>query len=94
MGEPEQKTGSNKKVFVKRTKTYAIASTLGLNLAGGMAIFSMTGWWLDQKRGGGIIFTMVGVLLGLVYGGYEMWKTIRQLNESEQTTETHSKESS
>ncbi len=57
------------------------AVMLGLNFAVGMAVFSFLGFLVDQKRGGGILFTVAGIVLGLTYGGYEVWKVIRMLNE-------------
>lgn len=56
------------------------AAGLGLQLAVGMAVFAGGGYWLDRKRGGGALFTLVGVGLGLFYGGYECWKVVRELN--------------
>lgn len=52
----------------------------GIQFAVGMALFSWLGWKLDQRRGGGQAFTLLGVFLGLGYGGYELWKLIRLLN--------------
>lgn len=54
------------------------AVNLGLNFAVGMGLFSYIGYRIDQKRGGGGIFTLAGMFLGLVYGGYEVWKLLRQ----------------
>lgn len=59
----------------------AQAVMLGMNFAVGMAIFSFLGFYVDQKRGqGGILFSVIGICLGLAYGGYEVWKVIRILN--------------
>jgi len=56
------------------------AVMLGVNWAVGMAVFTFAGYWIDQKRGGGLIFTVAGILLGLAYGAYEVWKLVRALN--------------
>jgi hypothetical protein len=56
------------------------AAGLGLQLAVGMAVFVGGGFWLDQKRGGGVLFTLLGAGLGLFYCGYEIWKLARTLN--------------
>ena len=50
---------------------------LGLNLAVGMALFSVIGYRLDKRRGGGIFWTLCGTVLGLAYGAYEVWKIVR-----------------
>jgi hypothetical protein len=56
----------------------AMAATgLGLNFAVAVALFSYLGHQLDQRRGGGRAWTLAGVLLGLLYGGYEVWKLVR-----------------
>ncbi len=54
---------------------------LGLQLAVGMAVFTGGGLWLDRKRGGGVLFTLLGVGLGLFYCGYEIWKVARRMSE-------------
>jgi len=56
------------------------ALMLGLNFATGMAVFCFLGLWADHKRGHGIWFTLLGMVLGLSYGAYEVWKVVRILN--------------
>lgn len=53
---------------------------LGTNLAVGMALFTFLGYVLDQKRGGGVAFTLCGALVGIAYGAYEVWKTVQLIN--------------
>lgn len=67
---------------------YGQAMMLGTNLAAAMAVFAFIGYYVDNKRGGGITWTLCGVGLGLVYGAYEIWKTIILLN-SEDEHEKH-----
>jgi len=54
--------------------------TLGINLAVGMALFTMIGNWIDKKLGEQHLWILVGMFLGLFYCGYEVWKLIRQSN--------------
>lgn len=57
------------------------ALTLGLNFAVGMAVFSFAGYAIDRRRGEDcLLFTVLGMGLGLGYGAYEVWKVIRVLN--------------
>ena len=56
------------------------ALTLGTTLVVGMVLFSLGGYWIDRRRGGGIAFTIVGMCLGLAYGAYEVWRVIRILD--------------
>ena len=65
----------------KKTSRYLKATSLGINMAAGMAVFSFLGYWVDQKTGGGQIWTLVGIFLGLFYCGYEVWKLIREPDE-------------
>jgi hypothetical protein len=62
------------------------AVMLGTNCAVGMAVFSFAGYLVDQKRGGGLLFTVSGMVCGLAYGAYEVWKVIRMLNEQARKT--------
>ena len=57
------------------------AVNLGTQLAAGMAVFAGLGYWLDRRRGGGVAFTLAGVGLALLYGGYEVWKVVRMLQK-------------
>ena len=54
--------------------------SVGLNLIAGMLICAGVGYYIDQKRSGGYFFTLIGIFLGLVYSGYELWKLIQELN--------------
>lgn len=56
----------------------APAVHFGLNFAVAMALFSFAGHKLDQRKGHGSAFTLAGIFLGLMYGGYEVWKLARQ----------------
>ena len=48
----------------------------GSSFAGGMAVFGLGGHWLDGKFDKEPLFTLLGLGLGLFYGGYELWKLI------------------
>jgi hypothetical protein len=56
----------------------ADAVNLGLSFAVAMALFSYAGHWLDMKRGGGILGTLLGVFAAFGYGAYEVWKIVRE----------------
>ncbi|MCS6772215.1 MAG: AtpZ/AtpI family protein [Kiritimatiellae bacterium] len=56
------------------------AAGLGLQLAVGMAVFTGLGYWLDQKRGDGVLLTLCGAGLGFIYILYELWKVARSTN--------------
>jgi len=61
---------------------YGAAINLGLNMAVGVAVFTAVGYYVDQRFGGGRAFTLCGIFLGLLYGAYEVWKVVRQINEA------------
>lgn len=74
-------TEQDEKERLARRSALVSAMSLGTNLAVGMAVFAAGGWWLDKKRGGGSAFTLLGIFLGLFYGAYEVWKTVRALEK-------------
>ena len=60
------------------------ALAFGTQFAAGMALFSALGWWVDHRRAeGSQAFTLLGIFLGLFYGGYELWKLIRAIQAAE-----------
>lgn len=66
------------------------ALTLGTTFAVGMALFSFAGFKIDQRRGDGILFTLLGMFLGLAFGAYETWRVITFLNQQAQDRTRHS----
>ena len=67
-----------------KKRTLSLAMNLGLNFAVGMAVFAFIGYKIDEKRGGGGQgFTLGGIFMGFLYGGYELWKAIKQIQEDE-----------
>lgn len=51
-----------------RLTTYqslAIASQFGVSLAAAVALGLLVGQWLDARAGTGVVFTLIGVFLGL-----------------------------
>ena len=60
---------------------FAPVLLLGTQFAAGMAVLASIGWWLDKRRGGGLVFTLCGMFAGLLYGAYETWQTVRAINE-------------
>lgn len=63
----------------KNEKRYILDSSLGWNMLSGMAIFTFIGWVVDEKKHTHPWGILSGILGGLLYGGYETWKTIRSL---------------
>ena len=63
--------------------TVGVALSLGINLAAGMALCVLGGHWLDSRRGGGVIFTVCGMVVGMLYCAYEVWKTVKILNQKD-----------
>ncbi len=66
---------------MKKPNNFSCYTTLGLNMVVGMGVFTYAGYWIDQKRGGGEVATLIGMFLGLFYCGYEVWKLMRIDNE-------------
>jgi hypothetical protein len=57
--------------------------SLGFDIAAGAALFTFGGYWLDRKTGGGQFWTLVGMVLGFVYAGYEIWRAMRSIQEQD-----------
>jgi len=57
---------------------------LGYQMLAAMAIFVGGGYYLDARRGGGHLYVLIGVGLAFLYGGYEVWKLVRMINEEEE----------
>jgi ATP synthase protein I len=51
---------------VTTVQALAVASQFGITLAVSVVLGYFAGHWLDDRLGTGIIFTLIGVLLGLV----------------------------
>lgn len=45
----------------------------------GMLLFTGLGYWFDKKNDSSW-GTLAGMFCGLFYGGYEVWKLLRNLN--------------
>ena len=66
------------------------AMGLGSTILAATLIFTGGGYWLDQKTGGGVGFTLGGFGLAVAYIGYELWK----LNLATTTGDTESEKDS
>ncbi|MBF0510853.1 MAG: AtpZ/AtpI family protein [Candidatus Omnitrophica bacterium] len=44
----------------------------------GIVFLTMLGWWLDQKCHTRFLWTMIGIVLGIVYCVYEVWKVLKK----------------
>ena len=53
----------------------------GSSFAGGMALFGLGGHWLDTKFDKEPLFTLLGIALGFIYGGWELWKLVARSNQ-------------
>lgn len=62
-------------------RTAGAAIGFGTSFAVGMALFALAGHWLDVKYGKEHLFTLLGIGLGLLYGGWELWKLAAGSNQ-------------
>ncbi len=66
---------------------------LGYSFAAGIIVFAGLGYWFDRKRGEDkVLFTILGLFLGLFYGGYETWKIVRSLQGEPSSDRTDPRE--
>jgi hypothetical protein len=61
---------------------------LGTNIAVGMGVFTLIGFFVDKKRGAGHMFTIIGAVVGFLYAGYEVWKALKWLETVEMAEQT------
>ena len=79
-----QNPDQSEKARLARRSALGQALLLGTNLAVGMGLFTLAGYYVDHRHGGeGHLWTVVGMLLGFTYGGFELWNTIRALNATD-----------
>ena len=57
---------------------WALASA-GTELAGGVVVLALLGWWLDRRWGTSPWLLLLGTLLGAVGGVYNLWKMGRRV---------------
>ena len=70
------------KDLLNNQRKYGNLMSLGLQLAAGIIVFFLLGYYIDQKRGEDkVAFTITGIILGFCYGAYEIWKLVKKLNE-------------
>ena len=54
------------------------ALSFGTSFAAGFAACSIGGNWIGRRLGKETLFTLAGILLGFIYGGYELWKLVKR----------------
>ena len=69
---PESRQDQPKPAPPRRRLNPAVG--FGTSFAVGMAVFAFLGHALDVKTGKEPLFTLAGIGLGLLYGGWELWK--------------------
>ena len=62
-------------------KRYLPAMTLGLNMAVGMAVFSLLGYYIGQELNKEFSLTLIGIFLGILYCVYEVFKVVKHLEQ-------------
>jgi ATP synthase protein I len=79
---------------VTTVQSLAVASQFGITLAVSVILGVVAGQWLDGRLNTGILFTLIGVLLGLVAAAtntVRLYRALLRKTESEwhaQTTES------
>ena len=72
---------NNKKPSEPSRKYQAVA--FGYTFSAGMFVFTMIGYYIDKKVSGDGGWTLAGMFMGLGYGGYELWKRVRQISSQD-----------
>ena len=69
----------SRKIFEQLT----LVSQLGLTMAGSIGLGFAIGYFLDKWLGTRGIFLILFILLGIVGGGYTVYRQIRELEDTE-----------
>lgn len=69
---------------LRQRSAFGQAIMLGTNVAVGMLLFTLLGAYADRNRGTGNFWTLIGVVLGILFVVYEFWKTVRLLRSLDQ----------
>src|SRR5438270_7174289 len=84
---------ANRTPTVTTFQALAVASQFGITLAISVVLGYFAGHWLDDRLNTGIIFTLIGVLLGLVaavLNTVRLYTAVMRQNESESAQTTTS----
>jgi len=76
---------------VTTVQALAVASQFGITLAVSVVLGYFAGHWIDDRLNTGIIFTLIGVLLGLVaavLNTVRLYTALMNKTQSAQTTES------
>jgi len=84
MNRPEQK---HQREGLGRHSSQA-AIGLGYQFIAAIIIFVGCGYYADAKTGGGHVYTLIGVALTFIYGGYEVWKLVRMMEQENKDAES------
>jgi F0F1-type ATP synthase assembly protein I len=74
--KPEASMGSSKPKSIE-PNPWALAG-MGLELAAGVAVFSLLGWWLDKQFLTTPWLMVTGAGLGLAGSLYNVWKQVKR----------------
>lgn len=77
---PPHNNGANPtEAALRQRSALGQAVMLGTNVAAGMILFTLVGYYVDRKRGTGHFWTLAGMGMGIAYAAYEFWSTLRVL---------------
>lgn len=64
----------------KKNKINYLNLSLGLNISVGLGVFVLLGHYIDVQWGEGNVGIFAGIILGFLYGAYEIWKFLKRSN--------------
>ena len=66
----------------RKEKKYIIDPSLGWIMAVGMFVFAYLGYLADERWGKSPLGIVGGIIMGLIYCGYEVWKSVRDIDQN------------
>ncbi len=88
--ERESDTSGRSEVW-KTYREYAPYLALGFQLAAAVVLFFLLGAWLDEKFGVSPLLKLLGLLVGVIGGFVNFFRTIARLEKRKQNAHTHEK---
>jgi F0F1-type ATP synthase assembly protein I len=80
--EPGKKVGQSPEQILRQAGPYL---TMGIQLAAGIVIFFLIGWWLDTRYETSPTFKLIGLTVGSIGGMVKFIKSAIELGKKEKS---------
>lgn len=84
LGAGEMSTGSEPEDSGRDYKSIGLAATMGFGIAVSLAVLAGGGVWLDIRFNSAPLWTLIGLVLGLVAAGYQLYELVLASREDQE----------